>query len=296
LTPFPPSVTSLGVNDIPDDILRGSLVRHLETDLLLGVRAVPLSVPAPSRSRLPATTTRSQRPAGDGGTPVKTGGARSAAGALPRELRLQAGASEDEVAQRREALRLLDEQQVKVCTKCHLCQTRTKTVFGQGHPAARLVFVGEAPGRDEDLQGLAFVGKAGQLLTKMIEAMGLSRDDVFICNTLKCRPPDNRTPTPNEIAACWPFLDQQLQIIQPEVIVALGKPASQTLLRTTESIGRLRGQFHDYYISGTPMVGKPTPLMPTFHPAYLLRDPSEKGKAWSDLKQVMVLLGLPVSA
>ncbi|HOW72946.1 MAG TPA: uracil-DNA glycosylase [Phycisphaerae bacterium] len=285
---------------MPDDMLRGSLVRHLETDLLLGVRAVPLSVPAPSRSSPTATPPQPQHPA-DGRASVTNHGATQRASApapqgVPPELRRQAGLSENEIAQRREALRQLDEQEVKPCTRCHLCRTRTKTVFGQGHPAARLVFVGEAPGRDEDLQGLAFVGKAGQLLSRMIEAMGLSRDDVFICNTLKCRPPENRTPAPDEIAACWPFLDRQLQIIQPEVIVALGKPASQTLLRTTESIGRLRGLFHDYHISGMPMVGKPTPLMPTFHPAYLLRDPSEKGKAWSDLKQVMALLGLPLPA
>jgi len=288
------------VKDVPDDILRGSLVRHLETDLLLGVRAVPMSVPAPSRSRVSPIASRPQRQVGGGARPTMTAGGTPVAAASPkpaavaRDLKLQAGVSEEEIARRREALTLLDERQVKVCTKCHLCQTRTQTVFGQGHPAARLVFVGEAPGHDEDIQGLAFVGRAGQLLTKMIEAMGLNRDEVFICNTLKCRPPDNRTPAPNEIAACWPYLDEQLQIIQPEVIVALGKPASQTLLRTTESIGRLRARFHEYYVSGTPAMGKPTPLMPTFHPAYLLRDPSEKAKAWSDLKQVMVLLGLPV--
>ncbi len=198
------------------------------------------------------------------------------------------------VEKRKTALAQLDESQVQGCTKCGLCETRTNTVFGQGHPAARLVFVGEAPGADEDQQGLAFVGRAGQLLTKMIEAMGLTRDEVFICNILKCRPPNNRNPAPDEIAACWPNLDAQLRIIQPEVIVALGKPASQTLLRTSESIGRLRGQWHDYYISGSAMAGAPTPLMPTYHPAYLLRSPGEKGKAWSDLKMVLGKLSLPV--
>jgi DNA polymerase len=128
----------------------------------------------------------------------------------------------------------------------------------------------------------------------MVEAMGLTRDDVFICNILKCRPPENRDPAPDEISSCWPYLDQQLQIIQPEVIVALGKPAAQTLLRTKEGISRLRGHWHDYYVSGSPMIGDPTPLMPTYHPAYLLRSPGEKAKAWSDLKMVMARLGLPL--
>jgi DNA polymerase len=198
----------------------------------------------------------------------------------------------DEYKRRFEHLRNLDDKQVKICRKCHLGETRTKSVFGQGDLRTRLVFVGEAPGYDEDQQGLAFVGKAGQLLTKMIEAMGLSREWVFICNILKCRPPDNRTPAPDEISACWPFLDEQLRTIQPDVVVALGKPASQTLLRTDESIGRLRGVWHEYYPSGTPGEGPPIALMPTYHPAYLLRSPGEKGKAWSDLKQVVAKLEL----
>jgi len=196
------------------------------------------------------------------------------------------------LAARKEALRVLDEGQVKGCDKCELSQTRTKTVFGQGNPQARIVFVGEAPGHDEDIQGVAFVGRAGQLLTKMIGAMGLTRDDVYICNILKCRPPNNRDPAPNEISACWPYLDEQLRIIHPQVIVALGRPAAQTLLRTSESIGRLRGRWHDYHIGGLAGADAPIPLMPTYHPAYLLRNPPDKGKAWSDLKQVMQKLGL----
>lgn len=195
----------------------------------------------------------------------------------------------DDVADR---LRLLDEQQVRGCTRCALSKTRTRTVFGQGSPCARLVFVGEAPGFDEDRQGLAFVGQAGQLLTKMIAAMGTTRDDVFICNVLKCRPPGNRAPAPDEIAACSPYLYEQLRSIRPEVIVALGAPASQTLLQTTESIGRLRGRFHDFYPSGVAGQGEAIPLMPTYHPAYLLRTPSEKMKTWQDLQQVMARLGL----
>jgi DNA polymerase len=200
----------------------------------------------------------------------------------------------DPSPKRADALQSLDETRVKSCTKCSLAETRTQTVFGQGDPNARLVFVGEAPGAEEDRQGLAFVGRAGQLLTKMIEAMGLTRDQVFICNILKCRPPNNRDPAPDEVSACWPYLDQQLRIIQPEVIVTLGKPAAQTLLRTNTPIGRLRGQWHDYYTSGSPDIGEPTPLMPTYHPAYLLRNPADKGKSWSDLKEVMARLGLPV--
>ncbi len=200
----------------------------------------------------------------------------------------------EQLAERQAALAAINER-VSQCTRCGLATTRTKTVPGQGNPAARLVFVGEAPGHDEDQQGLAFVGRAGQLLTKMIEAMGLTRDEVYICNILKCRPPENRDPAPDEISNCWPYLDEQLRIIRPEVIVALGKPASQTLLRTKEGISRLRGVWQEYHTSGSSAVGEPTALMPTFHPAYLLRNPPEKGKAWSDLKQVMTRLGLPIT-
>ena len=254
--------------------------------MLLGVRAVPLSLPV----RPVPLAGRPQRPA-----------ARPTA-AAPREtapaidvgpiLQPPPPLAPKELAARTEALRVLDEGQVRDCVKCKLSQTRTKTVFGQGDPAARIVFVGEAPGHDEDIQGLAFVGKAGQLLTKMIEAMGLTREQVFICNVLKCRPPNNRDPAPEEVHSCWPYLDQQLKIIHPQVIVALGKPAAQTLLRTQEGISRLRGQWHDYYIGGPGGGSEPIPLMPTFHPAYLLRSPGEKVKAWSDLKQVMQKLGL----
>lgn len=194
-----------------------------------------------------------------------------------------------------ERLRVLCDTHVKECTKCSLAESRTQTVFGQGHPAARLVFVGEAPGYEEDKQGLAFVGRAGQLLTRMISAMGLTRDEVFICNVLKCRPPNNRDPLADEILACGPHLRQQLAIIEPEVLVALGAPAAKTLLSTVQSIGRLRGRFHEYYLSGVAGEGPCIPLMPTYHPAYLLRNPAEKRKAWDDLQMVMVRLGLEMS-
>ena len=197
--------------------------------------------------------------------------------------------------ERTELLRQLDDDRVKNCRKCGLCDSRTKTVFGQGHSSARLVFVGEAPGYDEDKQGLAFVGKAGQLLTRMIEkGMGLTREQVFICNVLKCRPPGNRDPSSDEILACSPYLYEQLAIIDPDVIVALGAPAARTLLHATAPIGKLRGRFHDFYVSGVVGEGESTPLMPTYHPAYLLRSPGEKGKTWSDLQMVMTLLGLPL--
>ena len=191
-------------------------------------------------------------------------------------------------------LRLLDETQVKSCRKCSLCETRTHTVFGQGDPDARLVFVGEAPGFEEDQKGLPFVGRAGELLTRMIAAMGLSREQVYICNVLKCRPPGNRTPSADEMLTCGPYLREQIEVIRPQVLVALGAPASKTLLNTTETIGRLRGRLHPFYFSGNADVGPSIPLMPTFHPAYLLRSPDEKRKAWDDLKLVMELLQLPI--
>jgi DNA polymerase len=165
-------------------------------------------------------------------------------------------------------------------------------VFGQGNPAARLVFVGEAPGFEEDKQGFVFVGRAGQLLTRMIAAMGLTREEVFICNVLKCRPPGNRDPSADEILACNPYLCEQLEIIEPEVLVALGAPAAKTLLNTAQSIGKLRGRFHDYYPSGITGMGPAIPTMPTYHPAYLLRNPAEKRKSWEDLQMVMARLGL----
>jgi uracil-DNA glycosylase len=167
------------------------------------------------------------------------------------------------------------------CRRCKLHVGRKNLVFGVGNPDAHLVFVGEGPGADEDEQGEPFVGRAGQLLTKMIEAMGYRRQDVYICNVVKCRPPGNRNPEPDEIAACEPFLKQQLGAIRPRMIVALGKFAVQCLLRDDSPISRLRGHFRSY---------EGIQLMPTFHPAYLLRDPSKKKEAWEDLKSVIAAL------
>ncbi len=168
------------------------------------------------------------------------------------------------------------------CRRCKLCDGRKNIVFGSGNPRAELVFVGEGPGETEDLQGVPFVGAAGELLTKMIEAMGYRRDDVYICNVVKCRPPGNRNPEPDEVAACEPFLRAQLRAVQPKAIVALGKFAAQTLLRDSTPITKMRGQWREY---------EGIKLMPTFHPAYLLRQPAEKKKAWEDLQQVMKFFG-----
>lgn len=161
------------------------------------------------------------------------------------------------------------------CTRCKLCRSRTQIVFGVGNPEADLVFVGEAPGADEDAQGEPFVGRAGQLLTRIIQAIGLRREDVYICNIIKCRPPDNRNPEADEIAACEPFLLKQLEAIRPTLICALGGPAAQTLLKTKEPISRLRGRLHAF---------RGIPLLPTYHPAFLLRNPHEKRTVWQDMQ------------
>jgi len=177
-----------------------------------------------------------------------------------------------------EGLRLND---IGDCRRCKLCEGRDKIVFGTGDPEARLLFVGEGPGADEDRQGVPFVGKAGQLLNKIIEAMGLARDQVYIANVVKCRPPDNRAPQPDETAACTPFLFRQIEIISPRVIVALGAPATHALIESSAGITKIRGTFREF---------RGIPVMPTFHPAYLLRNPAAKKEVWSDMQMVMRLL------
>ena len=164
------------------------------------------------------------------------------------------------------------------CPRCKLSKTRTNIVFGQGNPKAELMFVGEAPGREEDEQGLAFVGRAGQLLTKIIEAIGSKREDVYIVNVLKCRPPNNRNPEADEVAACRPFLDEQIRLISPRAIVTLGTFAAQAVLETDEPIGRLRGRWRTMH---------GVRVMPTFHPAFLLRSPERKKDVWEDMKLVL---------
>jgi DNA polymerase len=180
-----------------------------------------------------------------------------------------------------EALRAIREE-IGDCTRCKLHRLgRRQIVFGVGNPSADLMFVGEAPGADEDIQGIPFVGRAGQLLTKIIEAIGLSRDDVYIANVIKCRPPENRNPEPDEVESCEPFLFQQIDRIQPKVIVALGTFAAKALLKTQDSISRLRGRVYDY---------RGAKLIPTFHPAFLLRSPDRKRDVWEDMKKVRALL------
>ncbi len=187
-----------------------------------------------------------------------------------------------EAAEEREALALIRDD-IGDCTRCKLHTLgRRQIVFGVGNPDAELMFVGEAPGADEDIQGIPFVGRAGQLLTKMIEAMGFRRDDVYIANVIKCRPPDNRNPEPDEVDVCEQFLFRQIASIQPKVIVALGSFAAKALLKTQTPISRLRGRVYEYHGAK---------LVPTFHPSYLLRTPGQKREAWEDLKVALGLLG-----
>ncbi len=173
------------------------------------------------------------------------------------------------------------EQAVSSCTKCELHTSRTQTVFGVGNKSADLLIIGEAPGRDEDLQGEPFVGRAGQLLNAMLAAIGFQREQVYIANILKCRPPNNRDPKPEEVGACNTWLQQQIELIQPDVILALGRIAAHKLLNTDQSLGALRGKQHNY--AGIP-------LIVSYHPAYLLRKPVEKRKSWQDLKRIKLLL------
>lgn len=186
----------------------------------------------------------------------------------------------------KQALLGLLREEIGNCTRCKLHKGRTNLVFGVGSPNADLMFVGEGPGYDEDRQGIPFVGRAGQLLTKIIAAMGLKREDTYIANVVKCRPPENRNPEVDEIGACEPFLVRQIEIIEPKIIVCLGTFAAQTLLKTEEKITRLRGKIFDYH---------GVKLVPTYHPAFLLRNPNMKRPVWEDMQLVMRELGLTSS-
>ena len=215
----------------------------------------------------------------DGDVPAPSAAGRRGRGAERAGAAL-ADARAPEAPDSEAALRII-RSDLGECTRCGLCRDRTNIVFGVGDPKARLVFVGEGPGADEDLKGEPFVGRAGQLLTRIIESMGMARKDVYIANVVKCRPPENRTPLPDEIATCSPFLFQQIAAIRPRVVVCLGTPAAQTVLGTRDTITRLRGAFHE--IGGIR-------VMPTFHPAYLLRNPAAKRDVWDDMKKVMAEL------
>ena len=232
-----------------------------------------------STPRIDQTTAMSSRPA----SPIVPPKAVPAAPALP-VLRVVNAPSLFEAIDRVEndTLERIRED-LGECTRCRLHKQRNNIVFGVGNPRAELVFVGEGPGHDEDVQGLPFVGRAGKLLTQMIEAMGLRREDVYICNVVKCRPPENRTPAEDEVATCSPYLYRQLDVIGPKAIVCLGAVAAQTVLGTKDSISRYRGVWFDF---------RNAKLLATYHPAYLLRNPNAKGEVWKDLQKVMTLLGL----
>ena len=252
--------------------------RHLVWLRDAGFRELPAAVPGT------AATARRSLPAGAPGAPPGAPAEPPARAAGPAEEALPYGAADKGCGS---GALLAVRRELGECTRCKLSGGRTHLVFGVGNPEAELMFVGEGPGADEDRQGEPFVGRAGQLLTKMIEAMGFRREDVYIANVVKCRPPDNRNPEPDEIEACEPFLRAQIEAIRPRVIVALGKFAAQTLLRDPTPITRLRGGWREY---------QGVRLMPTFHPAYLLRSPAEKGKAWEDLKLVVSELGRTLPA
>ncbi|HSN99263.1 MAG TPA: uracil-DNA glycosylase family protein [Candidatus Nanopelagicales bacterium] len=246
--------------------------------------------PAASMPDTPSPSARVPTPAfvpPSASAPVSARAPASAPASAPAAAPVSAPASSgpDTPETRRARLVVLAEE-VRGCQKCGLAAGRTQTVFHRGDPSSELVFIGEGPGMEEDLQGEPFVGAAGQLLDKMIVAMGYRRDQVYICNIVKCRPPSNRKPEPAEMAACTPYLVAQLDVVKPKVVVALGATAVQGLFGTTEGITKLRGKWRTYK-------GR-TAVMPTFHPAYLLRQPGAKREVWSDLKEVMRVLGRPV--
>ena len=247
------------------------------------VSSPQLSAPPSSTSMNMASAAKSStKPAAASGSVASAAGAK-AAPSLPI-ISVPTGPTLFEAAERVPGETLDDiRADLGECTRCRLHKARTKLVFGVGNPKAELVFVGEGPGHDEDIQGEPFVGRAGKLLTQMIEAMSLRREDVYICNVVKCRPPENRLPDKDEIAVCSPFLLRQLAAIQPKVICCLGACSAQTLLATTQGISRFRGEWFDF---------RGSKLIATYHPAYLLRNPPAKSEVWKDLQKVMAVLGL----
>ncbi len=253
--------------------------QHLDSLRRAGVEWLPKGTPLQALPTAPPTSTASN--------PAPSLFAELT-GAAPAEGDDMAKAKKSlTLAQRRQELALVAEK-VAGCIRCQeLAATRTQTVFADGAPGAELCFIGEAPGADEDAQGVPFVGAAGQLLNRIIAACGMKREEVYICNTLKCRPPGNRTPYPYEVANCREYLDKQLELVQPKFICCLGGTAAQHLLGTTASLGKLRGKFHDY---------KGIPVLCTYHPAYLLphRNPAKKKDVWEDMKMLMARMGRPV--
>ena len=266
-----------------DDPARRQLVQRLESLEQAGVTHLPKARPRPARTAQAAASsvTSSAKPAGNPAIAVDG----SALPVVERSLLTGVAQQQPAVpAAERPALLEVIRREVAGCTRCtELAATRTQTVFGVGNPSARLVFVGEVPGADEDRQGEPFVGRAGQLLTKIIEACRLRREDVYIANVLKCRPPDNRTPAPDEVTNCRGYLDRQLAIIRPEYICCLGAVATRCLLGLESPMSRIRGRFFEY---------EGIPVLCTYHPAYLLRNPSAKRDVWDDMKLLMKRLGV----
>lgn len=285
-----------------DESTRARLRLHLLSERALGLNAVTASQPAgsslvcdlphdsagpvePAQPKLPAKSPAQMSP-----PTTLFGGNETAAlqrdglASLPTAQAFTAPPFSSEEKRRR--LIAMDENEVRGCTKCRLCECRTHTVFGEGDVDAKIFFIGEGPGETEDQTGRPFVGRAGELLNKMIAAMGLRREQVYIANVVKCRPPGNRVPAPDEVATCTPYLERQIEIVRPQAIVTLGLPATQYMLQTKLSMGRLRGQWQSW---------RGIKLMPTYHPAYVLRNPSYETRSavWSDLKQVLAELGLP---
>ncbi|MCC7146830.1 MAG: uracil-DNA glycosylase [Phycisphaeraceae bacterium] len=267
---------------------RRVLRQHVLTDALLGVWAVPQGDASPSVTP-PSLPADESLPPAAAAAPValdSLDAPAAPAAAIVAPAKVAVLSLEEKIKE----LDAIDRNQVRSCALCELCRSRTQTVFGEGDPDAAIMFIGEGPGLNEDQQGRPFVGRAGELLDKMILAMKLSRSQVYIANVVKCRPPENRTPTPQEAAACWPYLRRQIQIIQPRAIVTLGGPATKLLLNTTTGITALRGSWHQ--VQGLGPNGAAIPVMPTFHPAFVLRQytPETRGKVWSDLQKVLELL------
>lgn len=255
------------MKDRPHRVDLADVIRwHLESERAFGMHELPLSGLRPVSHGEGAAAAAPTEVGRDGAHPSKTSSEPSSDRDVPAALEAIAG-------------------RIAACTACRLSESRTHAVPGQGNPRARLMFVGEAPGRDEDLQGLAFVGRSGQLLTRMIEALGLRRDDVFIANVIKCRPPENRDPAADEVQACFHFLMDQIDLVRPEVICTLGGCATNNLLGRSDPMHRMRGRVFPF---------RGAQVVPTYHPSYLLRRPEEKRKAWADLQVAARLLGLEV--
>jgi len=262
---------------MPEELVdwRRQVLGHLESLQAAGVGWLP-NAPPLVLDVIPSVTQ----------SPTVTEAPMTASAPTPTAM-VAAATAVSSLDERRQALQVLADE-VKGCMKCsELCSTRTQTVFADGPPGVDLCFIGEAPGADEDAQGLPFVGAAGQLLNKIIAACGLKREEVYICNILKCRPPGNRAPLPDEAANCRGFLERQLDLVKPKYICALGGSAATNLLQTTLSIGKLRGRFHDW---------RGIPVMVTYHPAYLLphRAPEKKKEVWEDMKTLLAKMGRPV--